>query len=266
MIRPPALAQAAGVALYDASEIAAMRAAGQLAALTLTHLKPHIRPGVATGELNALAETFIRSRGAEPTFLNYGADRAGAAFPAAICASLNDEAVHGIPTPHRRLHRGDLLSLDVGVTYSGWVADTGWTYAVGEIDAEAERLLRACESALWAGIEQARAGYHLGDVGAAIQQSVEGAGYTVLRELTGHGIGREMHQPPTVLNHGRAGAGMRLQPGMTLAIEVAIGAGGWRVSIDADGWTTRTADGSLSAHCEHTIAITAGPAHILTLV
>jgi methionyl aminopeptidase len=252
--------------LYDAGAIAAMREAGRLAALTLAHLKPYIRPGVATGELNTLAETFIRGHGAEPTFLNYGADRAGVAFPASICASINDEAVHGIPSPQRRLHSGDLLSLDVGVTYGGWVADTACTYAVGEIEAEAQRLLRACEAALWAGIDQARAGNHLGDIGAAIQQSVEGAGCTVLRELTGHGIGREMHQAPTVLNHGRAGAGMRLQSGMTLAIEVAIGAGGWRTSTDADGWTTRTADGSLSAHCEHTIAITAGPAHILTLV
>lgn len=265
MIRPPTSAQSSGVALYDADEIAAMREAGRLAALTLAHLKPHIQPGISTGQLNTLAETFIRSHGALPTFLNYGADDTVAAFPACICTSINDEAVHGIPSPHRCLHPGDLISLDVGVTYNGWVADCGWTYPVGEIDAEAQRLLAVCEAALWAGIDLARTGNRLGDIGAAVEQNVEGAGFTVLRELTGHGIGREMHQPPTILNHGRAGSGLRLQVGMTLAVEVAISAGGWRVSLDADGWTTRTSDGMLSAHCEHTIAITDGPALILTL-
>lgn len=266
MIRPPASARPAGVVLYSAEEIAAMQEAGRLAALTLAHLKSHIQPGVATGALNDLAESIIRSRGAEPTFLNYGAGSTGAAFPACICTSINDEAVHGIPSPQRRLHPGDLLSLDVGVTHQGWVADTGWTYPVGDIDPRAQRLIEVCESALWAGIDQARAGSRLGDIGAAVQQVVERAGFTVLRELTGHGIGREMHQLPAVLNYGNAGSGLRLQAGMTLALEVAIGAGGWRVSVDADGWTTRTADSSLSAHCEHTIAITPGPARILTIL
>lgn len=242
-----------------------MRDAGRLVALTHLHLKPHIRPGISTGELNLLAETFIRSHGATPTFLGYGASSTGAAFPAAICTSINDEAVHGIPDPQRRLHHGDLISIDVGVTYRGWVADSGWTYPVGDIDSQAQRLLEVCESALWAGIGQARSDHRLGDLAAAVQDCVESAGYTVLRELAGHGIGREMHQPPTVLNYGNAGTGLRLQAGMTLAIEVAIGASGWRVSVDADGWTTRTADGSLSAHCEHTIAIADGPARILTL-
>ncbi len=265
MIRPSTPTRSTSIALYGADEIAAMREAGRLVALTHAHLKPYIHPDISTGELDALAEAFIRSRGAEPTFLNYGAGSADVAFPASVCTSINDEAVHGIPSLQRRLHHGDLLSLDVGVTYHGWVADSGWTYPVGDIDANAQALLDACQSALWSGIDQSRAGNRLGDIAAAVQHRVETAGFTVLRELTGHGIGREMHQPPAVLNYGMAGTGMYLQAGMTLALEVAATAGGWRVRVDADGWTTRTDDGSLSAHCEHTIAITNGPALILTL-
>lgn len=265
MIRPTNPTRSAGIALYDADDIAAMREAGRLVALTHAHLKPYIHPGISTGELNALAEAFIRDHGAEPAFLNYGAGSAETAFPASICTSINDEAVHGIPSFQRRLRHGDLFSLDVGVTYHGWMADSGWTYPVGVLDAKAQRLLESCQTALWSGIEQARSGNRLGDIGAAVQQSVESAGFTVLRELTGHGIGREMHQPPAVLNYGKAGVGLRLQSGMALALEVVAGAGGWRVLVDADGWTTRTADGSLSAHCEHTVAVTNGSAQILTL-
>lgn len=242
-----------------------MREAGRIVALTHAHLKPHIHPGISTSELNTLADAFIRSHDATPTFLNYGAGSADSAFPASICTSINDEVVHGIPHSQRSLHPGDLLSIDVGVTYHGWAADSGWTYPVDAISMQAQRLLELSEAALWSGIDQARAGKRLGDIAAAVQRHVESAGFTVLRELTGHGIGREMHEPPTVLNYGLAGTGLRLQAGMTLALETMVGAGGWRVVVDADGWTTRTLDGSLSAHFEHTLTITDGPAEILTL-
>lgn len=269
MIRPLSSARPAGITLRDAREIALMRAAGRIVALTHAHLKPLIHPGISTAELNRVAEDFIRSHGAIPTFLGYGRGVAiGAAangFPAAICTSLNDEVVHGIPSPRRILHEGDLLSIDVGVTHQGWVADSGWTYPVGAISTNAQRLLDATEAALWAGIAQARPGNRLGDVSAAVQRCVETRGFTILRELTGHGVGREMHEAPHVLNYGAPGVGPLLRPGLTLALETMVGTSGWRVQTDPDGWTVRTQDGSLSAHFEHTIALTSDGAEILTI-
>ncbi len=270
MIRPLPSTRPAGITLRDAREIALMREAGRIIALTHAHLKPFIHPGISTAELNRLAEDFIRSHGATPTFLGYGRGLATGrpavdGFPAAICTSLNDEVVHGIPDPRRILHAGDLLSIDVGVTYQGWVADSGWTYPVGAISTDAQRLLDVTEAALWAGIEQTRPGNRLGDVSAAVQRCVETRGFTILRELTGHGVGREMHEPPHVLNYGSPGVGPLLRPGLTLALETMVGTGGWRVQTDADGWTVRTQDGSLSAHFEHTIALTSDGIEILTV-
>ncbi len=236
-----------------------MRQAGRIAALTLEALKPHLQPGVTTAGLNALAEETLRSYGATPTFLGYQG------FPSAVCISRNHEVVHGLPRPDVTLRSGDIVSIDVGATYQGWVADTAWTYAIGSLDATAQHLIDVTHDALFVAIAAAKAGSHLGDISAALQSYVESHGLTVLRELTGHGIGRELHEPPTILNYGRAGTGPILRPGMTLAIEPMVNTGpGWRTRLDADGWTVCTQDGSLSAHFEHTLLVTTGAAEILT--
>lgn len=253
-------------------ELRLMREAGRITAAVHEHLKPLLQPGISTAELAAVAEEHIRRLGGEPVLRGYGAGEVTPeGFPAAICVSLNDEAVHGIPHPDRYLRPGDLVGLDIAVGYEGWMADAAWTHiCAAETLPTAERerreqLVRCAEAALQAGIEQARPGRHLGDIGAAIEQVVTEAGFTVLRELTGHGIGRELHEPPLVLNYGRPGTGWRLQPGMTLALEVVIAAGSWRVRREADGWTVRTWDGSPAVQCEHTVVITTDAAAILTL-
>lgn len=235
-----------------------MREAGRVVAKVHAAMREHVRPGVTTAELNAIAENIIRSHGAVPTFLGYHG------YPASICTSLNDEIVHGIPSPHVRLRSGDIISIDVGATLNGWVGDSAWTYAVGKISAAAQALLEATEGALWAGIAQAKAGNRLGDISAAVQQYAEARGFAVVREYTGHGVGRTMHEPPQVLNYGEPGTGIRLRPGLTIALEPMITAGSWLTKTDADGWTVRTADGSLSAHFEHTIAITTQNTLVLT--
>lgn len=253
-------------------ELRLMREAGRITTAVHEHLKPLLQPGISTAELAAVAEEHIRRLGGEPVLRGYGAGEVTPeGFPAAICVSLNDEAVHGIPHPDRYLHPGDLVGLDIAVGYKGWMADAAWTHiCAAETLPTAERerreqLVRCAEAALQAGIEQARPGRHLGDIGAAIEQVVTEAGFTVLRELTGHGIGRELHEPPLVLNYGRPGTGWRLQPGMTLALEIVIAAGSWRVRREADGWTVRTWDGSPAVQCEHTVVITTDAAAILTL-
>jgi len=248
-----------GVTLRDARELALMRQAGRIVARTHEILRPHIRPGISTAELDAIAADFIRSQDAIPTFLGYRD------FPASICTSINDELVHGIPHPTRVLAAGDIISIDIGATYRGWVGDSGWTYAVGAISAAAQRLLDVTEAALWAGIAQAQAGNHLGDIAAAIQDTVERQGFSVVREYTSHGVGRQMHEEPSILNYGQPGVGLRLRPGMTFALEPMVNAGDWRTRVDADAWTVRTQDGTLSAHFEHTIAITTAEAEILTV-
>ncbi|NOX60382.1 MAG: type I methionyl aminopeptidase [Chloroflexi bacterium] len=259
--RFPRPSRARGAAIHDRHELALMRRAGRVAALVLEALAAYVQPGVSTAELNALADDLIRRQGAQPTFLGYRG------FPASVCISINDEVVHGIPRPDALLNEGDIVSIDVGATYQGWVGDASRTYPVGVISAKAQALLDTTQGALNAGVEQARAGQRLGDISSAIQAYVESRGFAILRELTGHGIGREMHEEPEILNYGRPGVGLRLLPGMTLALEPMVSAGGWRVRLDADGWTIRTLDGSLSAHFEHTIAITPeGPAEILTQV
>jgi methionyl aminopeptidase len=253
-------------------ELRLMRQAGRIVASVHEHLKPLLRPGISTAELATTAEEHIRRLGGEPVLRNYGAGEVSpTGFPAAICVSLNDEAVHGIPHPDRYVRAGDLVGLDIAVGYEGWMADAAWTHlcageALPPIEREQrERLVRCAEEALQAGIAQARPGRHLGDVGAAIEQVVTGSGFSILRELTGHGIGRTLHEPPLVLNYGRPGTGWRLEAGMTLALEVVIAAGSWRVRREADGWTVRTWDGSPAVQYEHTIAITTDAAEILTL-
>ncbi len=250
----------AGIVLRDARELALMREAGRIVAKVHEAMRQAVRPGVSTAELDAIAEDVIRSHDAVPTFLGYRG------FPATICTSINDEIVHGIPSPRRFLKEGDIISIDVGATYHGWVGDSAWTYPVGEISQDAQALLEATEGALWAGIEQARSGNRLGDISAAIQAYVESRGFAIIREYGGHGVGRQMHEPPRILNYGRSGTGMRLRPGMTFALEPMVAAGHWLTNVDADGWTVRTQDGSLSAHFEHTLAVTDGDPMIMTIL
>jgi methionyl aminopeptidase len=244
----------------SAKELEQMARAGAIVADTLALLGEHIRPGVTTGELDRLADEFIRSKGGVPTFKGY---RGPYPYPASICTSPNEVVVHGIPDGYD-LVEGDVLSVDVGVTLAGFVADSAYTFPVGEIDQEAERLLEVCKAALEAGIERARAGGKLTDISHAVQRVTEDAGFSVVRSLVGHGVGREMHEDPQIPNYGEPGRGPTLATGMTLAIEPMITAGGYEVVVRADEWTIATADGSLSAHFEHTVAVTDEEPMILT--
>jgi methionyl aminopeptidase len=239
------------------AEIETMGRAGRVVASTLALLGELVKPGVTTGELDEAAEEHIRSEGGVPTFKGYRG------FPASICASPNSMVVHGIPGPYT-LRDGDLISVDVGVTLDGFVADSAYTFAVGEVDGDAKRLLEVCQAALAAGIEQARAGNHVQDISAAVQRTTEEAGFSVVRSLVGHGIGRSMHEEPQVPNFGEPGRGPLLQPGMTLAIEPMINAGGPDVWMAEDRWSISTNDGSLSAHFEHTVAVTDNGPLVLT--
>ena len=238
-------------------QIEAMAAAGEIQARCLRMLHAKARPGVTTKELDEAAEKFIRSQGAAPSFKGYRG------FPGSICTSPNSMVVHGIPGPYE-LRRGDILSIDVGVTYERWVADAAITIPIGETPDEAEPLLTATRDALFAGIDQARPGNHLSDVSHAIQTRVEEDGLSVIRTLVGHGIGRDMHEDPQIPNFGEPGRGPVLASGMTLAIEPMITAGSAEVGVCEDRWTIATRDGSLAAHFEHTVAVTDGEPRILT--
>jgi methionyl aminopeptidase len=238
-------------------EIEKMAAAGRLVAQTIAHVGEHVEPGITTRELDRIGEAFIRERGGVPTSKGYKG------FPAAICISPNATVVHGVPGPYR-VREGDVLSVDVGVTLDGFVADSAYTFGVGEISDEAERLLEACQAALAAGIEQARVGHRLGDISAAVQQATEEAGFSVVRSLVGHGVGRSYHEDPQVPNFGEPGRGVLLAEGITLAIEPMITAGRSDVYVHDDQWSISTRDGSLSAHFEHTVAVTAEGPRILT--
>jgi methionyl aminopeptidase len=241
----------------SAKEIEQMERAARVVADTLDLLGENIRPGVTTQELDELAEEFIRSRGGEPTFKGYRG------YPASICTSPNSMVVHGIPGSYQ-LRNGDLLSVDVGVTLGGFVGDSAYTFPVGDISDDAQRLLDAGQVALAAGIEQARPGNHLSDISHAVQKTTEDAGFSVVRSLVGHGVGRQMHEDPQIPNFGEPGRGPLLQPGMTLAIEPMINAGGPDVYLHDDEWSISTEDRSLSAHFEHTVAVTAEGPKILT--
>jgi methionyl aminopeptidase len=239
-------------------EIDLMAEAGAVVAATHELLREHLRPGVTTGELDRIADEFIRSHGGVPTFKGYRG------YPAAICTSPNETVVHGIPGGYT-LEDGDVLSVDVGVTLNGFVADSAWTFPVGEVSPEAERLLEVGEAALYAGIEQARIGNHIGDISSAVQRATEEGGFAVVRSLVGHGVGRSMHEEPQIPNFGEPGRGPLLAEGMTLAIEPMITAGRPEVVLLEDRWSILTEDGSLSAHFEHTVAVTTEGPRILTL-
>jgi methionyl aminopeptidase len=241
------------------AQIERMRRAGRLVARTLAEVSEAIKPGVTTHQVDALAESIIRKAHGIPSFKGYNG------FPASVCASVNSEIVHGIPGD-RVLHEGDILSLDIGAILDGWHGDSAVTLPVGQVTPEVERLLRAGREALMAGLAAARGNAHLSDIGAAIEACAESYGFSVVREYVGHGIGRRMHEAPQVHNFGPGGHGPILRPGMTLAVEPMLSAGGAETKVLGDNWTVVTADGSLSVHFEHTIAITEGEADILTLL
>ena len=238
------------------AEIEKMAAAGAIHARCMQLLAGKIRPGVSTGELDKAAETFIRSQGATASFKGYRG------FPGSICASPNSMVVHGIPGPYK-LQRGDIISIDIGVTYDGWVADGACTFPVGEVSAVASKLLEVTDTSLHHAVAQARPGNHLGDVSHAVQAHVESNGFSIVRSLVGHGIGRSMHEEPQIPNYGAPGKGVRLDEGMVLAIEPMVTAGRHSVRMGDDGWAIYSQDGSLAAHFEFTVAITADGPRIL---
>ncbi|HYP21971.1 MAG TPA: type I methionyl aminopeptidase [Actinomycetota bacterium] len=238
-------------------EIEAMARSGRVVAEALAAAGDAIAPGVTTRELDEIAEELIRAHGGVPTFKGYRG------FPASICASPNSMVVHGIPGPYR-LEEGDVISIDVGVTLDGFVADSAFTFPVGTADPEAHRLLEVCQAALDAGIEAARPGNRVGAISAAVQQATEAAGFSVVRSLVGHGVGRSMHEEPQVPNHGEPSDGPVLEPGTTIAIEPMITAGSEEVFVARDGWSISTRDDSLAAHFEHTVAVLEDGPRILT--
>lgn len=255
----------ARITLKSPDEIEAMARAGHVNALALAAMAEAVRPGITTAELDAIGEEVIRSHGGEPIFLNYpNATPSDPPFPAATTISINDELVHGVPGT-RKLHAGDIVSIDVGTLLEGLVGDCATTVPVGEIGEEAQRLLEVTEEALRRGIEASQPGNRLGDVSAAIQQWVESNGFEVVREYTGHGVGRAMHEPPQIYNWGRPHQGIRLEAGMTFALEPMVTIGPPILYRKLDGWTVGTVHGGLCAHFEHTLAVTAEGPRILTV-
>lgn len=239
-------------------EIEAMKEAGRISAKALKLTGAQVRPGISTLELDQICEEIIRLEGAVPAFKGYNG------FPGSICASVNDAVVHGIPAADVILQEGDIISIDTGAIKDGWVGDNAWTFAVGEISEDKKRLLAKTEGCMWAAIDAARPGNHLGDIGHACQKLAEDAGYGVVREYVGHGIGHAMHEDPSIPNYGKAGTGIELEEGMVFAIEPMINMGTHEVVDGTDGWLVTTADGKPSAHFEKTIAITDGGPIILT--
>ncbi|HZD58299.1 MAG TPA: type I methionyl aminopeptidase [Anaerolineales bacterium] len=248
------------VVIKSSHEIELMRAAGKVNALALITVKKLIHPGISTAELDEAAYEVISGHGGTPAFMNYPGPYP---FPATLTVSINEELVHGIPGK-RRLHEGDIVSVDCGTVLDGFVADSAFTTGVGEISPLAQQLLKVTEDALYIGIDKLRPGNHVGDVSAVIQKHVEGFGYNVPREYTGHGVGRQMHEGPNVPNYGVRGRGLALRPGMTIALEPMVLAGAYRTRVLSDQWTVVSADGSLTAHFEHSVAVTDGEPLILT--
>jgi len=249
------------VTLKRGSEIATMRAAGQILVGILDVLQAELRPGITTGELDEIAARMIRDAGAVSSFKGYGSSPP---FPGVICASINDEVVHGIPSPRRRLNEGDVVSIDIGCIVDGWHADCARTWTVGDVPPEVRQLIDATRRGMEAGIAAAVPGNHLGDIGHAIESVAHEFGYGIVQPFVGHGIGQSMHEAPNVPNYGRPGTGMRIEAGMCFAIEPMFNLGGDDVEVDDDGWTVRTADGALSAHFENTVAVTDEGPDVLT--
>jgi len=252
------------VTIKRPEEVARMRRAGAILADVLGVLATELRPGVSTIELDAIAERMIRDAGAIPSFLGYGGSRGTIPFPGSICVSINDEVVHGIPSGERRIRVGDVVSLDIGCIWQGWHADTARTFPIGQPSERIARLIDATRRGMDAGIAAAVPGNRLGDVGAAIEAVAHEHGYGIVRPFVGHGIGTSMHEDPQVPNYGRPGTGMRIEAGMCFAIEPMFNLGGDDVALLDDGWTVVTADGSISAHFEDTIAVTQTGPEVLT--
>jgi methionyl aminopeptidase len=251
------------ITLKDRKQLARMRQAGRIVAITLEALREKVRPGISTAEMDAIAEKIIAKNGAIPSFKGYPGTGKND-FPASICVSINEELVHGIPNPQRILKEGDIVSIDVGAIYKGWHGDAAITLPVGKVAPEVVRLLGVTEGALLVGIRQSRPGNRTGDISWAIQMYVESRGFSVVRNYTGHGIGREMHEEPQIPNYGHRGEGVPLKWGMTYALEPMVCLGTWETKVLEDGWTVVTADKRLSAHFEHTVAVMNGEPEILT--
>ena len=249
--------------LKTEDEIELMRQANRLVGKTLGELAKHIKPGVTTLQLDRIADTFIRDHGAIPTFKGFP-NPYGGPFPASICTSVNDAVVHGVPNKETVLKEGDIISIDCGTLLNGFNGDSCYTFCVGEVSDEVKQLLKTTKESLYLGIEAAMAGRHLGDISYAVQSHCEAQEYGIVRELTGHGIGREMHEDPQVPNYGRRGNGVLLKASMCIAIEPMVTMGNREIWLDQDRWTIRTQDGKPAAHFEHTIAIRKGQAEILS--
>ena len=249
--------------LKTEDEIDLMRKANRLVGATLGEIARHIKPGVTTLQLDRIAEEFIRDNGGVPTFKNFP-NLFGAPFPASICTSVNDVVVHGIPNIATVLYEGDIISVDCGVLLDGFNGDSCYTFCVGEVKPEVKKLLKVTKESWYLGIRNSVAGKHLGDIGAAVQKHCESEGYGIVRELTGHGIGRKMHEAPQVPNYGKSGEGLLLKEGMCLAIEPMVTMGDRSISLMPDRWSISTRDGNLAAHFEHTVAVRRGKAEILS--
>ena len=246
------------VILKTSRELAAMREAGRISQKALRLAGEAVEPGISTWEIDKIVREYIEKSGATPSFLGY------CDYPASACISVNNVVIHGIPSKKQILKSGDIVSIDVGAYYQGYHGDNAWTFPCGKVSDEAQKLMDATRESLFVGIEKAVVGNRLGDIGSAIQQYVEARSYSVVREFVGHGVGAKLHEDPSVPNYGTAGRGIRLMPGMTIAIEPMVNEGTAAVEVLKDGWTTQTRDGKLSAHFEHTIAITANGPVILT--
>ena len=248
------------IVLKTARELKLMREAGRISAMALKLVGEAVEPGVSTYELDKIAFDYIKSQGATPGFLNYNG------FPASVCISINNEVIHGIPSKKRIVESGDIVSVDLGAVFEGYNGDNAATFASGDISPDARRLLETTEQSLYEGINAVKRGGRIGDIGSAVQRYVEARGYSVVRDFVGHGVGASLHESPEVPNFGKEGHGVRLMPGMTIAIEPMVNQKGYEVNTLSDGWTVVTKDGGLSAHFEHTVAVTDDGPIILTKI
>jgi methionyl aminopeptidase len=245
------------------AEIEKMRAGGRILAAVLEKVAVAVKPGVSTGELNNLAETLLKQQGATPSFLGYGRER-GTPYPASLCTSVNEAVVHAIPSADHILQEGEIIGLDIGCWYEGLCTDMAVTVPVGKVSAKALKLIKITKLSLAEGLRQVRAGTYIGDIGSAVQNFVEANGFSVVRQLTGHGVGKAVHEEPAVPNFGKKNTGIKLEAGMTIAIEPMVNEGSYKIKVLTDGWTVVTADKSLSAHFEHTVLVTDNGYEILT--